>query len=143
MISHASGHMGVVNSLALAMAHVDENTPEIPGGVIARYPGTKEPTGYLEETAIMVAAGALKGVEANEEDLLAEVQEVYISNGVTTVQDGGTSGAGLAMMRHAGQAGRLKVDIVTYPVRWRVCVQKGWMRCWRTIRTLWVSTKIM
>ena len=61
MISHASGHMGVVNSLALAMAHVDENTPEIPGGVIARYPGTKEPTGYLEETAIMVAAGALKG----------------------------------------------------------------------------------
>lgn len=115
IILHASGHMGVANSLALAKADINEATPEIEGGVIARYPGTQEPTGYLEETAIM-ALGALNASgDENLEDLLVQVQEVYASNGITTVQDGGTSGAGLAAMRKAGAAGRLKVDIVAYP----------------------------
>ena len=53
LISHASGHMGVANSLMLKLANVNEETPEIEGGVIARYPGTKEPTGYLEENALL------------------------------------------------------------------------------------------
>ncbi len=101
--------------MALAKAGINEATPEIEGGVIARYPGTQEPTGYLEETAIM-ALGALNASgDENLEDLLVQVQEVYTSNGITTVQDGGTSGAGLAAMRKAGAAGRLKVDIVAYP----------------------------
>lgn len=115
MILHASGHMGVVNSLALAKANIHEDTPEIEGGVIARYPGTQEPTGYLEETAIMSLGALGAGGDENLEDLLVQVQEVYTSNGITTVQDGGTSGAGLAAMRKAGAAGRLKVDIVAYP----------------------------
>lgn len=115
VILHASGHMGVANSMALAKANIDEQTPEIEGGLIARYPGTKEPTGYLEETAIMALGALAAGGDENLEELLAQVQEVYISNGITTVQDGGTSGAGLAAMRSAGAKGRLKVDIVTYP----------------------------
>ena len=115
-ILHTSGHMGVVGSMILKMANVNEDTPEVEGGVIGRYPGSKEPTGYLEETALMSVAMPLLGkVQNNAEDLLVAVQDFYAANGVTTVQDGGTSGASLAMMRHAGQAGRLKVDIVTYP----------------------------
>ena len=63
-----------------------------------------------------MALGALNASgDENLEDLLVQVQEVYTSNGITTVQDGGTSGAGLAAMRKAGAAGRLKVDIVAYP----------------------------
>lgn len=121
VINHASGHMGSVNSLMLQLAEVDETTPEIPGGLIARYPGTKEPTGYLEETALMgvISKGMKSGnisVETNsEEDLLVKIQDLYASCGVTTAQDGGTSGAGLCMMRDAGKHGRLKIDIVTYP----------------------------
>ena len=115
-ILHTSGHMGVVNSLVLKLANIDEDTAEIEGGVIGRYPGSKEPTGYLEETALMALGEQLAGVgDDNGEDLLVEVQDFYASNGVTTVQDGGTSGAGLAMMRGAGKKGRLKIDIVTYP----------------------------
>lgn len=64
----------------------------------------------------MALGEQLAGVgDDNGEDLLVEVQDFYASNGVTTVQDGGTSGAGLAMMRGAGKKGRLKIDIVTYP----------------------------
>ncbi len=125
VINHASGHMGSVNSLVLQMAGVDENTEEIPGGLIDRYPGTKEPTGYLEETALMAIASMGKkdadlmnvdgSTEEEQEELLVRIQDFYASYGVTTVQDGGTSGAGLKMMRRAGKAGRLKLDIVTYP----------------------------
>lgn len=115
IILHASGHMGVVNSLVLERANINEETPEIEGGVIARYPGTQEPTGYLEETAIMALGALSTGEDEDLENLLVQVQEVYTSNGITTVQDGGTSGAGLAAMRKAGAEGRLKVDIVAYP----------------------------
>ena len=115
-ILHTSGHMGVVNSLVLKLANINEDTAEIEGGVIGRYPGSKEPTGYLEETALMALGEQLAGTgDDNGEDLLVEVQDFYAANGVTTVQDGGTSGAGLAMMRGAGKKGRLKIDIVTYP----------------------------
>ena len=38
-------------------------------------------------------------------------QNGYNVNGITTVQDGGTSGAGLAMMRRAGKAGKLKLSM--------------------------------
>lgn len=122
IINHASGHMGSVNSLVLQLAGVNEDTEEIPGGMIDRYPGTKEPTGYLEETALMAIAamgkestGLAGAVGDAEEDLLVRIQDMYASYGVTTVQDGGSSGAGLKNMRNAGKKGRLKIDIVAYP----------------------------
>ena len=126
LISHASGHMGVANSLMLKLANVNEETPEIEGGVIARYPGTKEPTGYLEENALLSLGdrSVLSG-EEDGEDLLVKVQDVYAANGITTVQDGGTSGAGLAMMRRAGKAGKLKLDIVTYPSPLKTMTPEG------------------
>jgi predicted amidohydrolase YtcJ len=40
-----------VNSLALAMAGIDRNTPDPDGGVIERDPNTREPTGILRENA--------------------------------------------------------------------------------------------
>ncbi len=40
-----------VNSLALAMAGIDRNTPDPDGGVIERDPNTHEPTGILRENA--------------------------------------------------------------------------------------------
>ena len=125
IINHASGHMGSVNSLVLKMAGVDENTEEIPGGKIDRYPGTNEPTGYLEETALMEVAsmgnkgsglsGAGNVSDEEAEALIVKIQDLYASYGVTTVQDGGTSGHGLRLMRSAGKKGNLKIDIVTYP----------------------------
>ena len=116
----------MANSLMLKMANVNEETPEIEGGVIARYPGTKEPTGYLEENALLSLGdrSVLSG-EEDGEDLLVKVQDVYAANGITTVQDGGTSGAGLAMMRRAGKAGKLKLDIVTYPSPLKTMTPEG------------------
>ena len=50
-IMHVSGHLTAVNSKALALKGVDENTPDPSGGVIRRWPETNEPNGVMEETA--------------------------------------------------------------------------------------------
>lgn len=116
VISHTSGHIGSANSLALERAGITADTPDPQGGMIDRYPGTTEPTGYLEEAAIMMATGANAPVIEDPVALIADIQELYASYGVTTVQDGATSGEGLATIRKAGDDGRLYLDVVTYPM---------------------------
>src|SRR5512146_2147648 len=49
-LAHVSGHMGVANSLALALAGITRDTADPVGGAIAR-DATGEPTGLLQETA--------------------------------------------------------------------------------------------
>jgi predicted amidohydrolase YtcJ len=49
-LTHATGHFGVANSVALKLANVTRDTPDPPGGTIDHYPdGT--PTGVLKESA--------------------------------------------------------------------------------------------
>lgn len=116
VISHTSGHVGVANSLALARAKVDNTTEEIQGGVIERYPDTAEPSGYLEETALMMVKQFNEPIVSNPVDVFAKVQELYAANGVTTAQDGASQGEGIKIMRKAGQQGKLYIDIVAYPI---------------------------
>jgi len=51
LVKRYDGHMSVANSLALKMAGVTAKTPDPPGGVIVRKPGSREPAGVLRETA--------------------------------------------------------------------------------------------
>lgn len=115
LISHASSHMGVANSMALSNAGIDENTPAIVGGLIERYPETNIPTGYLEETAYMQAKRANEQKISNPEELLTMVQDIYAANGVTTAQEGAAGKPLLDLAVKVSQAGRLKIDIVAYP----------------------------
>lgn len=116
VISHTSGHVGVANSLALTRAKVDNTTEEIQGGVIERYPDTAEPSGYLEETALMMVKQFNEPIVSNPVDIFAKVQELYAANGVTTAQDGASHGEGIKIMRKAGRQGKLYIDIVAYPI---------------------------
>lgn len=116
VVAHTCGHVGCANSLALSRAGIDETTPDPQGGHIDRYPNSNEPTGYLEEAAIMMANAANEPPVTNPEQLLAEVQNLYASNGVTTAQDGATASEVLALLKQAGEHGNLKIDIVAYPM---------------------------
>ena len=115
VISHASGHVGVANSLALELSGIDENTVPEEGSVIGKYPDSNEPSGYLEEAAILHMCQRFMPKDFDPEKLFEDIQMVYAKNGITTAQDGGTSGKGLQVMRDVDDKGKLKIDVVCYP----------------------------
>lgn len=88
MFGHISGHVAVVNSLALKLAGITRETPNPPGGEIERN-ASGEPTGMLKEGSAMGLVGSKipppspelrrKGIELALADLAR--------NGITSIQD--------------------------------------------------------
>ena len=117
VIMHTSGHMGAVNSKTLQLAGVDANTPDPEGGVIGRYEGTTRPNGYLEETGLMHSVRfATPRLKMDLRKQIEEAQMKYIRYGITTVQDGASDYDTIAQFRQLADEGRLKIDIVAYPL---------------------------
>lgn len=116
LITHTSSHMGVANSLALHNAAITATTPNPQGGMIEHDPESGEPTGYLEEAAYMLAKKSNEPILPDAEQLLSDVQDIYAANGITTAQDGATAPNILSLLRDTGDAGKLKIDIVAYPI---------------------------
>ena len=112
---HTSVHMCVANSKALELAGIDEITPDVEGGLIERYPDSRVPTGYLEETAQTPVQMLLMNMKLDLERQLHDAQMLYISNGVTTVQEGAGNDMSIGLLRKAANEGRLLVDVVAYP----------------------------
>ncbi len=113
LIAHASGHMGVVNSLGLMELGIDKDTPDPEGGVIGKMEG--EPTGYLEERAFTQrSAGVMRPTMEETLALLDEAQRVYLSYGITTAQDGLVREAEWRILEEAARTKRLILDVVGY-----------------------------
>lgn len=114
VIQHASGHMGVFNSLALERLGVTEDTTCPPGGFMAR-DGAGRLTGYMEETAFLSLLS-----QAPMEDpaqLLAafsDAQDRYAAHGIATVQEGMLSAPLVPLYRELIRQDRLKLDVVGY-----------------------------
>ncbi len=115
LISNTSGHMGVANSAALRAMGITAGTPDPEGGMIGRESGGREPNGYLEETAF-TALGSLAPRPTMQQRIsqLCRAEEVYLSHGITTIQDGLTRDADWALLQAASQQGSLRADIVSY-----------------------------
>lgn len=89
LLTHTSGHMGVVNQKALDIFNIDENTKDIKGGKIGRIEGSNEPNGYLEENAfISKSASAYKPTPEDIKKMMDKAQNIYASYGITTAQEG-------------------------------------------------------
>ena len=87
IVHHKSGHMGLLNSAALALAGITDDTPSPEGGKIEKKDGKL--TGYLEENAFFTVIQKLP--MAGQDQLLdafEDAQKQYASYGITTVQDG-------------------------------------------------------
>src|SRR5207249_2904521 len=93
------GHMALANSAALKRAGITAKTPDPPGGVIYRKPGTKEPSGLLRDNAMGLIDRLLPPITPAEiaeavRAALAEARRV----GVTSAQD--MDGSGPHARRH-------------------------------------------
>ena len=117
MLIHNSNHGAVLNSCALKLVGYDASTPDPAGGVIVRLPGSTEPAGLVMETAFIPLFVHMP--KPSEEELLerfGDAQQLYLSKGITTAQDGATSAADLGLFQKAAQQGRLLLDLVLLPL---------------------------
>ncbi|AMR67453.1 amidohydrolase [Aquipseudomonas alcaligenes] len=117
VIVHQSGHLGVMNSKALAILGLNAGTKNPPGGVIRRKQGTQEPDGVLEENAFFAQLFGLMGKlspDANKA-LFAAGVSLYKSFGYTTAQEGKASLDSVATMEAVAKSGKLDIDVVAYP----------------------------
>lgn len=104
------GHMALGNSLALAAAGVDADSPDVPGGEIVR-DADGRPTGLLKDNAMNpVFAAVPPPPDARRDRQLHATLEYLAANGVTTVHDMG-SFDNLAVFRRAHARDALTVRI--------------------------------
>lgn len=115
-IFHTSSHMGVANSKMLEMGGYTAETPEPEGGHIGRMTGSNEPNGYLEEVAAFapLVTKLFATIKMDMPAQFAAVQQMYLSYGITTVQDGASNELNLKMLAAFGTFGMLKLDVVSY-----------------------------
>lgn len=112
---HVSGHGVILNSAALALVGVDEETPVPAGGVIGRG-SDGQLTGWLMETALYpVYPFMFKISEERIPELIAGVQKLYAASGITTAQEGAADLRGMAALQQADADGQLIMDVVGYP----------------------------
>lgn len=112
---HVSGHMLVCNTIAMNICGITDDY-EFPEGGYAQRDENGHLTGYFEEDAknpILDRFGQY--TDEQFEKAVADIQDYYLSRGITTIQDGSGYGADrLACFKRLADSGRLKADVVVY-----------------------------
>ena len=114
MIIHISGHFAAVNSKGLELLNINTETKNPEGGIIRREK-ENEPNGVLEElAAIPYMLKILNPANKEAADRFFEAgQEMALSFGYTTAQEGRAM-ENHDMLVNASEAGKLKIDVVSY-----------------------------
>jgi len=115
MIVHQSGHIGAMNSKALAAAGISAKSENPPGGIIRR-DAAGEPDGVLEETAFFTALLKLipRIGEGGAKRMVRAGSELWARFGYTTAQEGRTTPGAAGILREVANEGGLAIDVVAY-----------------------------
>jgi predicted amidohydrolase YtcJ len=115
LLTHASGHAAFANARALALAGIDKNTPNPPGGEILR-DRQGSPTGVLRETAaglvskVLAQARSRRSPEQIQAQARKEIElaiQECLAKGITSFQDAGSSFATIDLLKKLAEEGRL------------------------------------
>ena len=109
-IVHSSGHLGVANSRALALAGIAKDTPQPKGGRI-RMDAAGEPNGVFEESGAMVSSHIPARTPEQRQEAIRWTDRDYTSKGITTAVIAGTSPSVIADLRKALDDGSLHLRI--------------------------------
>ncbi len=114
-IEHRGGHTGYVNSLALAKAGIDEQSPDPEGGKFVRDPQTGRLTGRILERAAGIFESSIPafGTTTRDEDRAAVklITQMFAKAGVTSSTDAYGTPEDLRAYQDARQAGDLAARI--------------------------------
>lgn len=112
---HVSIHAACGNSYALKNINYADDMADVPGGEVGRYEDGRI-NGYLAEAAMYpLVFGTLAKVMADVAAVWDFGQNLYLSNGITTVQEGAGNQGNLALLNALDQAGKVKMDVVVFP----------------------------
>lgn len=105
------GHVATCNSRALAIAGITRDTPDPPGGVIAR-DANGEPTGLLLEQAryLLIKHLPVLGVDDYRANLRAQIAD-YSRLGITSLTNPGTADNALSALQALRDADELAVRV--------------------------------
>lgn len=117
LLMHISNHLMTANSKALEMAGITAATPDPQGGKIQRRPGSKDPSGVLEELALLQMLAKVPAPSPERAmEMLVYGTNKYAEAGITTAQDGASTPGMLKLLKAADAAGKLPIDVVAYPL---------------------------
>lgn len=105
-VARLDGHMALANSLALQLAGIDADSPDVVGGEIVR-DAAGSPTGVLKDNAMSLVDAVVPDASETQLDREAAAAMRHVaSNGVTSVHDM-AGWSSLATYRRAQQDGKL------------------------------------
>ncbi len=114
-LERADKHAGWANTAAIKLAGVTAANKDPAGGRIERIAGTRQPSGIFVDSAKDLVTVNMPQPRPEDRDLaLLEAQAILLRSGVTAVADMGTSIEDWQSFRRAGDAGSLKVRIMSY-----------------------------
>lgn len=119
MLTHASGHAGMVNAKAMEMAGITKNTKDPDGGEILR-DAQGNPTGLLNEKAQRLTRNAYNDYLARRTpaeklaDAKLEIQlaaNECLQKGITSFQDAGSGFETVTLLKQMAEAGELPLRL--------------------------------
>jgi len=117
LLVHISCHLCTGNSLLMQEIGVSEDTPDPEGGKIRRKEGSREPSGVLEEHAMLFVVKKLPAPTPEQAmDMIEQGLKYYAAAGITTAQDGATGPGAIKLLEAMEVQGMLPIDVIGYPV---------------------------
>ncbi|MDB5686999.1 MAG: metal-dependent hydrolase, partial [Rhizorhabdus sp.] len=114
VLDRVDGHALLANGAAMAAAGIDAKTKDPAGGRIER-DAKGNPTGVFVDAAQALIRRAVPAMLPRDQDAaLAKAQEILLGYGITATADMGTTTEDWQVMRRSGDAGRLRVRIMSY-----------------------------
>ena len=114
LLERVDGHAVLANSAAMAAAGVTAKTRDPAGGRIER-DAAGNPTGlFVDAARALIEAVAPAPLPRERDAAIAKAQDILLADGITATCDMGTAIEDWEAIRRLGDAGRLRVRIVSY-----------------------------
>nr|WP_208401937.1 amidohydrolase [Sphingomonas oligoaromativorans] len=114
VLTRVDGHALLANTAAMAAAGISASTKDPAGGRIERDAKGK-PTGvFVDAAKDLILRAVPQPAPLERDDAFRKAQEALLGFGITATCDMGTSADDWNVLRRAGDAGQLRVRIVSY-----------------------------